>query len=119
MSLQVLTFWFLTILVDTAGQLAFKAGALAENHHNGLRYYLHILRNGWILCGIGCFMVEFFVWLSFLTLVPLSNGVLLGSFNIVVILIASRLCFKERITPYKLAGIALVTLGVLLVGVNT
>ena len=118
MTSQMLLFWLLTIVVDTAGQLAFKAGTLAENQYDGLRYYLQILRNAWILAGIGCFFVEFFIWLSFLTLVPLSNGVLLGSLNIVVSLIAIRVFFNERLTPYKLAGIALVTLGVMLVGVT-
>ena len=120
LSLQVLVFWFLNILVDTAGQLEFKAGALKESHHeNMVQYYLNILRNHWILLGIGCYVVEFFLWLIFLTLVPLSNGILLGSINIVAILFAGKYFFKERITPLKLVGIVLVTLGVALVGANT
>ena len=41
---------------------------------------------------------------------------MLGSFNIVVLMIAGRLMFKERLTPWRVAGISLITLGVILVG---
>lgn len=119
MSATVLIVWVLNVVVDTFGQLAFKAGTLRENHHAGARYLLRVLGNRWIWLGIGCYAVEFFLWLGFLSLVPLSNGVLLGSINIVVILVGSRLWFGERLPPYKVAGIALVTLGVALVGTTT
>ena len=118
MSPQILIFWILNIITDTAGQLAFKAGADDENHHVGLRYFLQILRNKCVIMGIFCYAFEFFLWLGFLSLVPLSDGVLLGSFNIVVILFAGRYFFNEKMTKLKIMGIILITLGVTLVGYN-
>jgi drug/metabolite transporter (DMT)-like permease len=49
-------------------------------------------------------------------LIPLSDGVLLGSINIVAIMLAGRWLFGERLTRLRVVGIALVTLGVAVVG---
>ena len=118
MSLNILIAWIMNIAFDAAGQLAFKSGALSENHHHGIRYILGILGNRWILLGIGCYFVEFFLWLGLLSLVPLSDGVLLGSFNIVAVFLGGRYFLNEKVTKYKVVGVTLVTLGVILIGAN-
>jgi drug/metabolite transporter (DMT)-like permease len=118
MSLNILIFWLLNIVTETAGQLSFKAGALNEDHHSGMGYFAHILSNKWIIAGIFCYAIEIFLWLSFLSMVSLANAFLLCSFNIVVISIGGRYFFREDMTRYKLAGIVLIAAGVLLVGVN-
>lgn len=119
MSLPVLMLWLLNMVTDTVGQLAFKAGAMGEADHTGVRYILRLFRNPWVMLGIGCYVLEFFLWLGFLSLVPLSNGILLGSINIVAILLAGRVLFHERINRLKCLGILFVVLGVLLVGGDT
>jgi hypothetical protein len=43
-------------------------------------------------------VIEFLVWIAFLSLIPLSEGVLLGSINIVAIMIAGRFLFGEKLT---------------------
>lgn len=53
-----------------------------------------------------------------LSLVPLSEGVLLGSINIVAIMVAGRILFGEKLTRLRIAGILLVTLGVAIVGLG-
>jgi drug/metabolite transporter (DMT)-like permease len=63
-------------------------------------------------------VAEFLVWIAFLSLIPLSEGVLLGSINIVAIMLAGRFLFGERLTRLRVAGIALVTLGVAIVGLG-
>ncbi len=63
-------------------------------------------------------MVEFLVWIAFLSLIPLSEGVLLGSINIVAIMLAGHFLFAEKLTQLRVAGILLVTLGVAIVGVG-
>jgi drug/metabolite transporter (DMT)-like permease len=70
----------------------------------------------WLWLGVGCYVFEFLVWLAFLSLIPLSDGVLLGSINIVAIMLAGRLLFGEKLTRLRVVGIALVTLGVAVVG---
>ncbi len=70
----------------------------------------------WLWLGIASYVFEFLVWIAFLSLVPLSEGVLLGSINIVAIMLAGRFLFGERLTRLRVAGIGLVTLGVAIVG---
>jgi drug/metabolite transporter (DMT)-like permease len=118
MSLKIFIFWLLNIVTETAGQLSFKTGAITEDHHSGLGYFLKILRNRWIVVGICCYVIEIFLWLSFLSLVSLSNAFLLCSFNIVVISFAGKYFFRETMTRYKFAGITLITAGIIVVGFN-
>ena len=96
----VITLWVLNVLVDSGGQLAFKAAASQP----------------WLWIGVGCYVAEFVFWLAFLSLVPLSDGVLLGSINIVAIMIAGRILFQEKLAPLRVAGIVLVSIGVAIVG---
>jgi drug/metabolite transporter (DMT)-like permease len=63
--------------------------------------------------------VRILAWIAFLSLVPLSDGVLLGSINIVAVMVAGRLLFGERLTGLRVAGILLVSLGVAVVGAGT
>jgi len=48
----------------------------------------------------------------------LGRGVLLGSINIVAIMLAGRLLFDERLTRMRLAGIGLICTGVAIVGLG-
>ncbi len=71
----------------------------------------------WI--GIACYVLEFVAWIAFLSLVPLSKGVLLGSINIVALMIAGRFLFREKLTPLRVTGMLLVTAGVAVVGAGS
>ena len=55
-------------------------------------------------------------YFTFLSLVPLSEGVLLGSINIVAIMIAGRYLFAEKLSRMRVAGILLISIGVTIVG---
>lgn len=111
--------WLLNMLVDTGGQLAFKAAATADPRAgSGLARWIWMARRPWLWVGIGCYVAEFMVWLAFLSLVPLSDGVLLGSINIVAVMVAGRLLFREKLSPTRVAGILLVSAGVAVVGLQ-
>ncbi|MEB5476958.1 EamA family transporter [Acinetobacter sp. ESL0695] len=110
--------WLVTIAVDTVGQLAFKAIALRGAEYEGMERWVALAKMPMMWLGIGCYVVEFIVWLAFLSLVPLSDGVMLGCINIVVIMIAGRLFFKEKITKYRLMGVLLITAGVAVIGMS-
>ena len=51
-------------------------------------------------------------------LVPLSQGILLGSINIIAIMVVGRIIFKEAFTLYRIAGMLFITGGVILVGLS-
>ena len=114
----VVTLWILNVLVDSGGQLAFKAAASEPGHRNGTQRWRFMLGRPWLWVGIACYIAEFLVWLAFLSLVPLSDGVLLGSINIVAIMILGRVLFREKLAPMRVAGIVLVSVGVAIVGLH-
>ncbi len=116
MSPTVATLWVLNILLDTFGQLSFKAAAVGDPGGSGLAHWKAMARRYWIWFGIGAYVAEFLVWLAFLSLVPLSEGVLLGSINIVAVMLAGRLLFNERFSPLRTLGILLIAAGVAVVG---
>jgi drug/metabolite transporter (DMT)-like permease len=68
----------------------------------------------WI--GIACFGLEFGAWFSLLSLIPLSLAMLIGSINIVVVMLAGRLLFRERLDGMRVAGMSLIAVGVALAG---
>ena len=108
--------WLLNVVIDTGGQLAFKAAAGDPAAGDGLARWKHMASRPWLWLGVGCYAIEFLVWIAFLSLIPLSEGVLLGSINIVAIMVAGRFLFGEKLTRLRVAGIVLVTLGVAIVG---
>jgi drug/metabolite transporter (DMT)-like permease len=110
--------WLLNIVLDTGGQLAFKAAAGDKAAGDGLARWKHMAARPWLWLGVASYVIEFLVWIAFLSLIPLSEGVLLGSINIVAIMVAGRFLFGEKLTRLRVAGILLVTLGVVIVGVG-
>ncbi|WP_295853281.1 EamA family transporter [uncultured Xylophilus sp.] len=114
----VLVLWVLNVLVDSGGQLAFKAAAGDPRAGSGLARWRWMAGRPWLWVGIGCYVAEFVLWLAFLSLVPLSEGVLLGSINIVAIMVAGRFFFAEKLSRMRVAGILLVSLGVAIVGLK-
>lgn len=119
MSQLAVLFLVLTVFVDTLGQLLLKAAAYKSAHLNGVKHWKHMLSKPWIWVGLACYIFEFVLWLAFLSLVELSEGVMLGSINTVVIMIVGRIWFKEKMTPWRVSGILMITLGVAIVGMNS
>lgn len=112
----VATLWVLNVLVDSGGQLAFKAAAGDPRAGDGLARWTFMARRPWLWIGVGCYVAEFLLWLAFLSLVPLSEGVLLGSINIVAIMLAGRYLFAEKLSRMRVIGILLISVGVAIVG---
>lgn len=108
--------WLCVLIFDTSGQLAFKAAASRAGHEDGLARWRYMLANYWIWIGVLSYVAEFFIWTAFLSLVPLSLGVLVGSVNILAVMIGGRLLFNEALTRKRMVGIAMIAVGVALVG---
>ncbi len=117
MTLDTLLAWFAVLVFDTTGQLAFKAAA----HHAvgaGLAHWRAMARGPWLWLGILAFIVELVAWLAFLSLVPLAVGVLLATLNLVTVMLGGRLIFGEKLSPRRMAGVGLIAVGVMLVGLG-
>lgn len=111
--------WLATVVLDTVGQLSFKVVASDPRAGAGLARWRYMAARPQLWVGLVCYVFEFFAWTAFLSLVPLSRGVLLGSINIVVIALGGRWLFRERLTSLHVAGIGLVSLGVAIVGLGS
>ena len=108
--------WIANLFIDTFGQLSFKAAAHAPGAKNVAHRWRIMLLNYWLWLGVGTYIIEFFVYLAFITKVDLSQGVLMGSLNIVVVMLGGRLFFKEQLTPSRMLATLLIAVGVALVG---
>lgn len=118
MSFLAFIIWMINISFDTAGQLSFKAAAVNSSAYSGLAHWRDMVRRPWIWMGLTFYVGEFVCWVAFLSLVPLSVGVMLASINIVAIMVAGRILFGERLTRWRLAGMALISAGVAIVGLG-
>ena len=118
MALSVVPVWMVTVVLETVGQLAFKVAAVDPRAGDGLARWRYMARRPPLWLGITCYGLQFLAWTAFLSLVPLGRGVLLGSINMVAIMLAGRIIFRERLTHTRLVGIGLVSLGVAVVGLN-
>ena len=109
--------WMLIVFLASAGQLSFKAAAADPTTAGLLGGWLRMLRRPWLWVGIGCFLMHFVLWIAFLSAVPLSEGMMLAALQIVVVYAAGRVLFDEPGSWLRLAGVALISLGVAIVAV--
>jgi drug/metabolite transporter (DMT)-like permease len=110
-----LLIWALNIIVDTTGHMAFKYAATVD-HVTEWGRWKSMLSSLPIWVGIFCFVCEFLLWLAFLSIMPLSLGILIGSFNMVTIMFSGRVLFNERLDSMRIIGITLICIGVALAG---
>lgn len=118
MTLIIILLWLCSVCCDTVGQIAFKFAAVSPQNKSRWQYWFTLFRSHWLWIGIGSYGAGFLFWIAFVTLLPLSQAILLGSANIISVMIVGRLVFKEELTPFRIIGVSLITLGVILVGVG-
>ncbi len=120
MSLSAVPLLIMSLGCDAAGQLAFKRAASVEGIADASWQltWRRFAIDPWIWSGIGCFVLEFFLWLAVLSVLPLSRGVLLGSASTLLLLAGGRIFFGERLNFLQLLGALLIAGGVAVVGLG-
>ena len=117
MSTIAILIWVLNVTLDTVGHVALKFAAVSDQAPSSeLARWKFMLGSIPLWIGIVCFCLEFVVWLAFLSVLSLSQGVLLGAINMVSIVVAGRFIFQERLDAMRLLGMGLITVGVIFVG---
>src|SRR5689334_23330294 len=91
--------WVANLFCVTVGHLALKAGASVDPALGTLARWKAMLSDFWVWAGIGAFVAEFLLWLAFLSLVPLSLAVLVGSLDTLAVSIGGKMVFGEALTP--------------------
>jgi len=107
--------WIANIVLDTSGHLAFKRVAVTGDESEWRRWR-RMLSLPWLWIGVVCFCLEFGVWFALLSLIPLSQAMLIGSINIVVVMLAGRMMFRERLDVPRITAMWLIAIGVALAG---
>jgi drug/metabolite transporter (DMT)-like permease len=113
-----LMFLALVLIGTTAGQLLFKAASIRAEGDGVAGHWRSLMADGFIWIAIIIYIVEFFIWMAFLSLVPLWQGVMVACADIVLVMIGGRFFFGEEITGARILAISLIAAGVLLVGLG-
>ena len=113
MSHIALLYWILNTLLDTAGHLILKSVATPA-HETEFERWKAMLLSPRLWLGIACFCCEFIAWFGLISVVPLSVAVLIGSANIVVVMLAGAILFHEKLDLMRIVGVSFISIGVAL-----
>ncbi len=100
-------------LLECSGQISFKRAALEHRDVGGVRYYISLARNRWVLGGMLAYGVETLIWIFLLSRIPLSIAFPLAGLQQLVILFLSYVIMKERIRHLELLGAVVIACGLL------
>ena len=108
------------VLLNAGAQLLLKAGTNSVGIFEFSRD--NIVPIGWklatephIVGGLGCYVISVVVWVMALSRVEVSIAYPLLSVGYVVNALAAWYLFGEAVTPMRLAGIAIIIIGVCVV----
>ncbi len=108
------------VLLNAGAQLLLKAGTNSVGVFEFSRD--NIVPIGWklatephIIGGLGCYVISVIVWVMALSRVEVSIAYPLLSVGYVVNALAAWYLFGEAVTPMRLAGIAVIIIGVCVV----
>jgi drug/metabolite transporter (DMT)-like permease len=106
----------LTVVLTAAAQILLKVGASHSVADQSwfARVGLSELANGWTWLGILAFVSSFGSWLYALRFLPLGLAFSLTNGVHIFVPIGAWLFLHEVLTPLRIAGIAVIVLGVLL-----
>lgn len=116
-------FVVLTVALTVAGQLLIKAqvalaGPLPATVAGQAGYVLSLLARPQVLAGLAMAFAAALSWMLALTRLPLSRAYPFTALSLVLVVACGAWLFAEPIGPARIAGVALICLGVLLVGLS-
>jgi len=109
--MTLITFWFILagVLLNAAAQLLLKAGT------NAMPLGIRLALEPHILGGLACYVISVVVWVIALSRVPVSIAYPMLSIGYVVNALAAWALLGEALTPMRMAGIAVIVVGVFMV----
>ena len=107
-----------TVLLTVYGQIVLKwqvglVGPLPEAAAKKLLFLLQLLINPWVISGFVAAFLASIAWMAAMTKFQLSYAYPFMSLNFVLVLGLSVWLFQEPVSVAKVAGIALVMLGII------
>lgn len=116
MSLFATLLLAVVLIGNTAGQLLFKAASLRADRQEVTAHWQALAVDPVLWVALAIYVFEFFMWLAFLSVVPLWQGVMVACVDILMVMVGGRIFFGEKITRPRVLAISLIAVGVLLVG---
>lgn len=109
-----------SISLGAVGQFLLKVGVtrmggLAFRHGEIMSTVLRIVTQPHIVAGLFLFITSMVVWLAVLSRMELSRAYPMVSISYVFVAMMSRFVLGERLGPLRVAGIAVILVGVILV----
>jgi len=106
----------LTVLLTVYGQIAIKwqviaAGPFPADPGEKIAFLLRLLLNPWVLSALAAGLLASVSWMAAMTRLELSHAYPFMSLAFILVMVCSAWFFNEPVTPLKVAGIALVVLG--------
>lgn len=113
----------LTVLLTVAGQLLIKAqvdraGTIPRALPDQAAHVLALLGKPLVLLGLAMAFAAALSWMLALTRLPLSKAYPFTALALVLVVISGAWLFAEPVGPIRMAGVALVCIGVILVGLQ-
>lgn len=107
---------FLTVALTVYGQIVIKwevskIGALPQV--GKLDFIVSLLTNFWIISALFAAFMASVTWMMAVSKLELSVAYPFVSLSFVFVLVASGLIFHEAITPFKIIGMVLILLGII------
>ncbi len=115
---------FIAIAMGAVGQIAMKAGMNRVMEKSGgdlgpiIKALPRIFTDIFVLAGVTIYVLSTVLWLWVLSKVPLSFAYPCISISYIIIIIAGKWVFKERIDKWKIAAIVLILFGVAALGLS-
>lgn len=108
---------FLTIFLTVYGQIAIKwqvveAGAFPIDPEGQFRFLAKLLLNPWVISALAAALLAAVSWMAAMTKLDLSHAYPFMSLAFVLVLVCSALIFHEPVTLPKIAGLILITAGI-------
>lgn len=88
------------------------AGAFPADPSDQLWFLARLLVNPWIVSALAAMLLASLSWMAAMTKLDLSHAYPFTSLAFVLVMIASALFFHEPVNGPKIAGIALICLGI-------
>ena len=109
--MTLISFWFILagVLLNAAAQLLLKAGT------NAMPLGIRLALEPHILGGLACYVISVVVWVIALSRVPVSIAYPMLSIGYVVNALAAWALLGETVTTMRMAGIAVIVVGVFMV----
>jgi len=113
MILKWIPFFILVALAESAYQIFFKKGATEFNEISGIRFYLKLLKNRWIIAGLLVSLIEMILWVTLLSKIPLSLAFPVTGMQKIFLIFFTAFVLKEKVYKAEWIGIVLIALGII------